>query len=819
VSNVPVRKRGKKEIGEGLIFSLRYEPALGQALFNVLLKSGKLAMFTRSDTAFSCFLGLFYAVNHDLSNLRLKTRENVLSFEESFNWPFVGINQLLSCLVHEAPAELYARNQDIIINLHLTVSAAHAKNTDKFRLGIANMIFDMLAEGSKDEKSKSTRWIDRLVSLLKSLVVLTKPKEEVVQVAAGAGGAAGAAGGTDGFDEEEDKKKPELYVATSDKEKVQSFLEMMGEGFPEEYRYIMSALLVKEANWNVEMAINDYLVTDQEAKTAQMLEKAKSYRRYVKEDDRAKAAAPAAAAAVPEGTPVAKLVAQRAQNYDTLFALLESARVDREAIWALLKMLPPDARLTRMLSQEQQEGAAIDWAAVLGDRASYHLLYSLELVRLSVPSEENSEDEYIANTEWCRAFVHRGGFSYLFVLLKQIARVEERGRIEKACLGQLLKIVFYFMRSELDASLAKSTGATADGSSMLYLSQSSTNALVRGAPFEDLGVLMFELLSERSKKRDIASAGGGSVVVAVAPAGAAPPAGAPGKPEDADEADVARYAAYLLAGAIVKEPQLLRQLGELPHFAERLCGILCAHDATLRQHVLAQVLYLCREYSSGALSLSASGLGHLHPVPFFMGHALSFIPRVLVDDAEKSFSRCSPVFSVVCELLPRLRDEELDDTVKHSISDWIAPPSGSASASVRLVEAVCRAICDRAGREVGGAFGIEDQALSGLYRLASALLERSNLAVEVIENLARTLLEDHLFEKGSGTRCSTPATREAAFVLLQKLARRSVATWELVVGFLSKHHLSQEPVSSWRPVEVIESKRTRFVGLRNLGAT
>jgi hypothetical protein len=56
-------------------------------------------------------------------------------------------------------------------------------------------------------------------------------------------------------------------------------------------------------------------------------------------------------------------------------------------------------------------------------------------------------------------------------------------------------------------------------------------------------------------------------------------------------------------------------------------------------------------------------------------------------------------------------------------------------------------------------------------------------------------------------------------VLLQKLARRSKATWECVVRFLSVHHLNQEPASSWRPVEVIESKRTRFVGLRNLGAT
>ncbi len=766
-------------------------------------------MFTRSDTAFQCFLGLFYAVNHDATNLRLKTRENVLQFEESYDWPFVGIRELLTCLVHEAPVDLYTRNQDIIINLHLTVSSAFVKNTDKFRLGIANMIFDMLAAGVKDNQSKSTRWIDRLVSLLKSLVVLTKPKDEVPPAAAAAAAGAVGAVGADGIDWEEENKKPEMHILSSDKDKVQTFMEMMGEGFPEEYRYVMSALLVKEANWNVEMAANDYLMSDPEVKTAQILEKAKSFRRYVKDDDRGNgggAAAAPAAAPVPEGTPVARLVAQRAQNYDVLFGLLETARVDREAIWTLLKMLPPDARLTRMLSQEQQHGSAIDWASVLGDHASYHLLYSLELVRLSVPSEEDSADQYVANTEWCRAFVHRGGFSYLFVLLKQIAKLDGRGRIEKACLGQLLKIVFFFMRSELDSSLAKSSGAAPEGSNMLYLSQSSTNALVGGAPFEDLGVLMFDLLSERSLKHEVTAVA--SVVASTSPA----PAGAA---VDADEADVSRYAAYLLAGAILKEPQLLRLLSEQPRFDERLCEILCAHDLTLRQHVLAQVLHLCREHLN---NVAGANWTQWHPVAFFIGHALSFFPKLLVDDADKMFNRCAGVFSIACELLPRIRDEEFEPVILRSLGKWIG---GSESEPVlsRLMAAVASSIRNRAGHEAGGAFGGEDQALSGMFRFASSMLDRANLSPQDNQSLALAVLEDCLFERGSGTRCTTVATREAAFVLLQKLSRRNGPTWELVVRFLSKHHLSQEPVSSWRPVEVVESKRTRFVGLRNLGAT
>jgi hypothetical protein len=103
------------------------------------------------------------------------------------------------------------------------------------------------------------------------------------------------------------------------------------------------------------------------------------------------------------------------------------------------------------------------------------------------------------------------------------------------------------------------------------------------------------------------------------------------------------------------------------------------------------------------------------------------------------------------------------------------------------------------------------------------------------EGIVRAVLEEGLFEKGPGTKCSTASTREAGLTFCAKLCRASAATWEYVatpfypvcfltslryvVRFLSEHQLRQEPISSWRPVEVAESKRTRFVGLRNLGAT
>ncbi len=800
----------------------QYEPPLAEALFrNVFLQQQSLSIFTQSEGTFSCFMGLFYAVNHDEKNLRLKTRDNVLAFDEALDWPCIGIETLVSLLAHQASPELFARGQDIVINLHLTVAKSALHQTDKFRSGIARLIFDMLAtarvEIRRNKDATNMRWVDRLIGLVKSLVVLTRPKEEPVPQAAPAGANGAASASPAPLDEEEDRKKPDMFVASMDRDKVQSFMEMMGEAFPEEYRYVMSALLVKEANWDANTAVNDFLMCDTESKVATTLEKAKQFRRH-KGDQNADggdgAAAAAKPAAVVEGTAMARLVGKDSSNYDTLFALLEATNVDREAIWSLLKMLPPDARLTRLLSDEMQ-GGSIEWAKVLGERASYQLLYSLELVRQSVPSEEDSEEEYVHKTEWCKAFVHRGGFSFLFVLLNRIATQKERlGRIEKACLSQLLKIVFFFMRSELDSTLAKSAdppggkraNEDAAAGSVLFLSVASTNTLIGGAPFEELGVLMFRLLSERGKL----------------PAAAVVP-GAPVNPEDADDSDVARYAAYLLAGSVLKEPQLLGVLASSGDFGGQLRQLLCAHDATLRQHVASQLLHLCREYKQDATVTNPH-----NPIPFFLKYALSFVPHLLSDQCGDEYQRCGPVFALINDLILRVSDEDMESAVGSSA--WVqAAASGGASEdrSVdRLMAAVCRSIIQRAGHE-SSAFGPEDQALAGLFKLAALLLNchvteeeaEKTVAVCQREGVVKAVLEDALFEKGSGTKCSTASTREAGLTFCAKLCRASSANWEYVVRFLSAHQLKQEPLSSWRPVEVAESKRTRFVGLRNLGAT
>jgi ubiquitin carboxyl-terminal hydrolase 34 len=54
---------------------------------------------------------------------------------------------------------------------------------------------------------------------------------------------------------------------------------------------------------------------------------------------------------------------------------------------------------------------------------------------------------------------------------------------------------------------------------------------------------------------------------------------------------------------------------------------------------------------------------------------------------------------------------------------------------------------------------------------------------------------------------------------LSRLCRDCKENWSTAVIYLSAHHLQQEPITSWRPVEVTETRRSRFVGLRNLGAT
>lgn len=781
----------------------RSDEVLSEALFKNVFVSAcsnpeTRRMFTRSDGAFNCFLGMFYIVNHDKGLLRLKDRSNSLSFDCALDYPYEGIEELVRCLVLDASPELYARGKDILINLHLNAAPSHAANTDKLRQGFVKTVFEFLGEAVKTLRNSkpgdSIKWIDRLVGLLKDVVVLTKPKEEAAKPDAEKKGDAAAA--VAAADEEEERLKPALPMVSSiDVDKVTSLMEMMGEGFPDDYRYAMCMFMLKDANWDVNRAINDYF-GDMDTKTTYYLEKARSHRRYSSNGDGADAhAANNANNAKPiEGTPLAKLIGARPAHYDILFSLLDNSSLDCEAIWSLLKMLPVDERLTKSLSQELA-GGEIDWAAALGKDASYHLLYSLELVRQSVPTDEDTPDDHVRKTEWCREFVHRGGFAYLFSLLNSIAKIGQRGRIESACLGHLLRIVFYFIRSGMEQSL----GQSLDGVDELRLSLSSTTALTKGAPFQELGVLMFHLLSERAHRAPKSASSSSSA-------------------EEKDDADVVRFAAYLFTGSMLKEPRLLEVLSQQADFSRKLLDLLCAADAHVRTEVSQQIVNLCKK------SIGAPGFSELKVAPsgFFLSHTLAYVPSLLSAD-NTLYQKCGPVFSVIVDLVSFCSPQDLSKALA-SWSNLLVV--GRPNVFEQLLLGIASIVIKRPGKE-SSSFGHEDQVLSGLFRTASTLLDRlvgdeSKQTCDLLQSqhqFTTYLMESCLFEKGAGTRCCAPATREAAMLLVGKLCRASQASWEYVVKFLALHHLKQEPLNSWRPAENTESKRTRFVGLRNLGAT
>ena len=751
------------------------EPELAAGLFtNVALTSGVAQkIFTRSDTAFNTFMGLVNAVNHDQGMLRLKNRDQVLSFEEALNWPFVGVRELVAMLARDASAELWTRGQDIIINMHLIIAPSAAAQTDLFREGLADLIFEMLEQGavlaSLNSASDDVKWIDRLVVLLRSLVVLTKSKEEEdkSKEAAAVAAAAKEEGAPEEFDAAADAKKDAVFVGQYDRDKVDQFVEMMGAGFPEEFRWVMSALLLKEATWNLERAINDFF-TDGDAKTANVLVAAKKYRRHV--PDAVGGNGVNVQEAVPEptkGTPVGELVGRKPHCYDVLFKLLDCAAVDREAIWALLKMLPPDARLTSLLSDELANGA-VAWETVLGDKASYQLLYSLELVRQKVPGEEDSEDSRLVKSEWCRTFVHRGGFAYLFALLSRIARLDARGHIERACLGHLLRIVFFFTRAELDTSLAASQ------ENELRLSTVTAQHVVEGAPFDELGALMFHLLTERNRHLEEAD---GRVEASV----------------EAEEAEVARFAVYLLAGALRKRPLLLQVLVETEKdFGARLCGLLCSSDSALGTHMGQQLSWLVREFPADG------GGAKVTPRSYLSRQLLAWVPGVLGN--AKQWSHCAPLFTLLL-------------TLRSPSSLHESPPAWAPNG---LGPAVSQLIATRApGRE--GAVGVEDQALAGLFCLAASLVQEAAGESDNVK-LMETVLGGCLFAGNGG--CVATATRRAGLELCAVLGRSSREAWEYAVRLLGAWHAEQEPFSSWRPVEgAAEVRRSRYVGLRNCGAT
>lgn len=793
----------QKECDKGLDWIVNMcisDEKLAAGLFEqVVLTSGmQQKIFTRSDAAFNIFLSLLYAVNADALKLRVKSRHHdVLSFEESLDWPFVGVRELVGSLAHDAGPELWTRGQDIVINMHLVVAPSALVSPDVFREGLAELVFDMLEQGTSSQSQarvQSWAWVDRLVALLRTMVVLTKGKEEEAEGSSNGGsqsknGASTGALADNAADEAAEAAKPALFsIYSMDRDKVTSFVEMMGEGFPEDYRYAMAAVLLKDAVWNLERAINDYLM-DGEVKTAYALEEAKKFKRYVP-DHGGGAAAEAAAgmpAAKPEpsskATPMAEVIGRQTKRYDVLFSLLEcSSAVDREAIWTLLKMLPPDARLTSLLSDEMA-GEGVEWNRVLGDKASYHLLYSLELVRQNVPSEEDSLEARLIKSEWCRAFVLRGGFAYLFELLSGIAVLKERGHIERACLGHLLRIVFYFLRAELDGTLGKSQEF------QLSLSQSSAGRMQEGAPFDQLGALMFHLLMERTTKLEH---------------GAESKAGTT---DATEEADVARFAVYLLVGSLRKQPRLLDHLVENEaDFGGGLRALLCSPDSALRNHVAEQLIWLAAQEKQ-----RQEGSSHRDVAQYLLQETLEWIPLLMVDEVRST--RCSSVFSLLAGLLghrPLVLPKGLS---------WCDDPEKG------LLPAIAGLIEKRAPGREKGAFGPEDQVMAGLFQLAGLLLEegedKSMGTLVADSRFMELVLGECLFGTSPANGgCSAASTRRAGLELCAKLARHSPAGWEFAVRLLGTNYLEQQPFSSWRPVEGAgEVKRTRYVGLRNLGAT
>jgi hypothetical protein len=263
------------------------------------------------------------------------------------------------------------------------------------------------------------------------------------------------------------------------------------------------------------------------------------------------------------------------------------------------------------------------------------LLYSLELVRQSIPTEGDAPDVLEDKTAWCKAFLLRGGFAHLFVLLSRIQQDESRGRVERACLGHLLRIMFYFMRTELQQSLGKSMDSDV---TPLRFSVGSSTTLESVAPFEKLASVMFRLLTERARRANEAAVGGVSLsstsMTAVSSGG--------GK-SDADDADITRFAAYLLSGSILRQPHLLDALADEPGFSENLLGLLCCADAGLKTHVVNQLTSLCKEFVNDPERPARRA-----PAPFFLGQALGAIPVLLRNDAMGR--QCAPIFSLITEL-------------------------------------------------------------------------------------------------------------------------------------------------------------------------
>eukprot|EP00741_Cyanophora_paradoxa_P020633 tig00021281_g19915.t1 len=544
----------------------------------------------------------------------------------------------------------------------------------------------------------------------------------------------------------------------------------------------------------------------------------------------AAAAQPPASAEGAEAGPGALLASP--EHFDCLFGMLRLDPRVAQKVWDLLMQLPTNERmLSEIRALETAEHGALDWDALLDDKSTFRLYYSLQIVEMlaagppAQPQEAGAPEaaaSAAASEPWAARFQRLGGADRLFAVLYRVDFSDPaRGAKRKPCLALLLRLLASFYLAEAPArpaAEAEEAPWPSLGPAPLppafapdYFARSLLCVLAAASreppPPAPASAARPRSASASSDPSSPLSEGGAAAATTPVPA-----AGAPAEGDD-EEAEVVRHALRLFVAFAAGRPGVLSHALASPDFGPWLRAVLLeAPDPRTRAESARALAALAAGVSPGVQATLPEP-----PLAALLRHSLA----LLSEAAEARQRSCEAYFGLLARL----------------VGEACAP--SSSPSSPEPVDALAYELVGRLKahpiRESRTNPDDEDRVLTGYLQLLAAIARHRPAFKAAAGPASGGGLLDELFHRclfGGPTqeshgpfcppRCKSRPARRAAFELLAELARGDTANFEYLTTLVLQQQAGGASRTLWHYSPALQEKGPLcggYTGLRNLGAT
>eukprot|EP01091_Cochliopodium_minus_P001006 TRINITY_DN1088_c0_g1_i6.p1 TRINITY_DN1088_c0_g1~~TRINITY_DN1088_c0_g1_i6.p1 ORF type:complete len:2413 (+),score=944.25 TRINITY_DN1088_c0_g1_i6:3-7241(+) len=868
-------KREKDVCIEWIVEIAKNSDQLSFLFKNFFCDSKNNAGLFDTETSFNTFLRTFCTINNNKANMRSSVSTNPNNFDfKVIDIKMVGYEEIWNVVLEVKEEMLFKRGFTFLMDLHLKLDKIYEDSTNKVRSLFCKSAIERLklfsqklqskdslskedssssSSPSSSSSSSSSPYLlqcNRLLGILKEFIDVTEVKSKV---------SSSSSDSSSSGNNDENKAPPPRPETNDQKEKVMQFLEMVGpDSIPEKHKMTISTLILKDNDWDFQKVVENVIFSgDLEMFVSMKLTECDQYRESeeVKKEE------------VFEGKAASEILSENNENYTLLFEMLDIDALDQEFIWQIIRMVKPNETLLLKLKEiNDNPENKIDWGKLIGTKPNYRLLYSLQLIDHFIPSPLSSSLENSQKSLWCKHFIISGGFSYLFSLLSYSSKEKELNSCKRDCLLFLLQIVYHFLKGQLyekdkfppwlpSSSNNKTNNSSSNNNTpspspsvlrenndtnisekedksplnnnnnynnnngsnknelkepILVFDNQTSQILISETPFDKFPEIMFNLVVSRSEeiKREV----GLNKM----------------RTEEAkkQESKIVEYSIYLLVGSLIRTPSLLNSLYSIPLFDSLLLSVLHCPDPSIRH----EFTWRLSDLSNKFVNSPSNGAKEI-PAKYLMRLLLENLPTT-----EAVSHDCEHFFILLNEEMKYLGEEEVKKICllfpqKFVENKKIGNPLLSFSIHwLKQRKAVEKTVFDK-----------PDQVTSGYLFLIYHLLKSSNdpqlkkyIGTSEGENMVKEILFGCLFgtsgsltetsemKKSMGidvSKCKTRETRKWAFEVLSQLTSNCEQNFETVVHFIASRHLNRPSKTTWDVQQEQYEKSTKFVGIRNLGAT